>query len=64
MLAAGVTAYDGGQGITLDETYGKLKIILKSWGEGITGLDGIRWKEISLKPCKREDLNFDNTIEE
>ena len=59
MIAAGLTAYDGGKSPdTIDPRYGELKFILKTWGEGISGVDGIAWRQIPTRPCKREDFNY------
>ena len=66
MIAAGLTTYDNGksQEDTIDPSYGELKLIAKSWGAGISGVDGISWKQIPTRPCKREDFNYQDDEDE
>ena len=65
MIAAGLSAYDGGKNEDeIDPRYGELKFIVKTWGQGITGADGMAWRQIPTRPCKREDFNYQDDDEE
>mmetsp|Transcript_13138 Transcript_13138/g.16716 ORF Transcript_13138/g.16716 Transcript_13138/m.16716 type:complete len:106 (+) Transcript_13138:308-625(+) len=57
MVAAALSNYDGGKTKNItDPSIGRLKFVLKEWGEGIVG---IQFRELKTRLCEREDFNFD-----
>ena len=55
MIAAGVSAYDGGHYPIEDPEVGTVKLIYKSW-DVIDGQDVLSFNEIPTRPCKEDDF--------
>ena len=58
-VAFGLTAYDSSSSqIPLDPSYGRLVAFQKSWGHPEDN-GKVNFRELKLRPCSRNDINFD-----
>ena len=53
-IAAGITAWDDGTGVTEDPSYGQVKIYLKSWGQ-LSRYDEL-FHELETRACTADDF--------
>ena len=53
-IAAGITAWDDGTGVTEDPSYGQVKIFIKSWGE-YSKYDEL-FHELETRACTADDF--------
>ena len=53
-VAFGITYYDSNEEMIVEPDYAIVRARVKSWGDDI----GVKWKELELRPCTKEELGI------